>query len=163
MLRSLLLAVPLALSACASSAPVVQARAHGPLAAAAFQISATPSPEAKLSATERSVSEALQARGWREAGQTEEPAYLVEVAFSRRPRGVAAAVPQDQGGEILLPAAGRTLRRPLVTGAETLTIRIVERRSGRELYSASATVAGRTTIPADSLVRSALQPLAGAR
>jgi hypothetical protein len=160
LIQSAALTLALALGACAAASPIVQTRVPGPLPVDTFRISAPPA-EAGPSAdgVERLVAKELQARGLMEAGDAADPAYLVEIAFGRRPRGVAAAVPGDQGAEVVLPAVHRTLRRPLVSGAETLAVRIVERTSGRELYAANATVASRTPVAPESLVRSALQPL----
>jgi hypothetical protein len=157
-------AVSLTLGACATAAPVVQARVPGPVPAATFHISSLPADDdAGVEAVDRVVAGELKARGLQEAAMGVDPAYLVEVAVSSRPRGVGAAVPTDNEADIVLPAARRTFCRPFVRSAETATVRIVERISGREVYVASATVATRAPVAAEALVRGALEPLAVTR
>jgi len=109
------------------------------------------------------VVQALQARGFSVASGGAEPEYVIEVAASARPIGVAAAVPNEQKSAPLLPAAGRTLRQPLARGAATLAVRIVEQASGRELYAASATRTSRRPAVEPYWVEAALAPLGSAR
>jgi hypothetical protein len=155
---SLLMA--LALGACASAAPAVTTHAAQPVSPGSFRLLGAPSAEAAGSGVEREVVEALTARGFQPAGAGAQATYLVEAALGDRPRGVAAAVSQADGGsrEIVSPPR-RSLRRPLVNGARTLVVRIVERDSGRELYAASATQLYRRPGPADVLVDAALKGL----
>lgn len=155
-----LIVLALVLSACASASPLVESRGTPPASPASFRLSGAPSGEGEAPAVERQVAAALEARGLREAAADAPADYLVEVALSDRPRGVAAAVPQEDGkAQTLTAAVGRSLRHPLTRGVASLTIRIVERVSGRELYRATATRPYRKPPAHRDLVRAALQPL----
>lgn len=160
--RLLLLLLPLALSACVSVRPAVESRGERPALPATFRLSGAPPGEGDVPAVERQVAEALKERGFEEVAPEAPPRYLVDVALSERPRGVAAAVPSEHGEARTVAAAPRrSLRQPLTRGAATLTLRIVERISGREIYAATATRLYRKSATAEDLVRAAVQPLGG--
>lgn len=150
-------------SACAGASPMVQTRVAGPIARATFRISAPPGEgDATARPVERQVAAALVGKGLRQAGSERAADYTVEVAYSDRPNGVGAALPQAQGpaAPVVAPQR-RTLARPFVRGASALTVRIVETGAGRELYAASATRPHRKITPdlAVGLVDAALKPL----
>lgn len=128
-------------TACAGGSPRVETRAAGPLAPAAFRVSAPPADgDAVGRPVERQVAAALVEKGLTEAGAEQAADYTVEVAIADRPNGVGAAIPQAQGPATPVVAAQRrSLARPFVRGASAVTVRILETGGGRELYAASAT------------------------
>jgi len=149
-------------TACASGSPMMETHVSGPLAPAAFRISAPPEGHAARRPVEREVARVLVEKGLREAEAGQAADYTVEVAYADRPNGVGAAIPQAQGpAAAIVPAQRRSLGRPFVRGASALSVRVLETGAGRELYAASATKPHGRTKPdlAAGLVDVVLKPL----
>lgn len=164
-MRLQILAVLLAsaVAACANGPPLVQARAAGPIAPATFRISSPPTAsDVAHRPVERQVAAALARKGLRPAGDGQAADYTVEVAYADRSNGVGAAIPQAGGQATTVVAPQRrSLTKPWVRGASTLTVRILESGAGRELYAATATKPRGKVTPdlAAHLVDAALTPL----
>lgn len=129
-----------AAAACTAVAPATEVSVAEPLRPASFRLSRLPE-QAEASAAEQRVAAALVRQGLHEAAAGEAADYTVEIASGDRPWPVTAAAPAEAGGPATLAARPKRTPRTLFSRAvASLALRIVDTRSGREVYSARATL-----------------------